>query len=236
MQMSLVFASLAVAALGAWRVMSSFNILPPASLPPTTVPTYRKLQIDYPRPPLVCTLNQLPKGTRIIRAPHATPAGYLVPRDARVLSRGKRVTLSDPYPVIGSAEMITDGEKSFSDMSFVQLSDGKQWAQIDLGASCRIYAIAMWHEFGQEEVHRDVVVQVSDDPAFKENVRTVFNNDQDNSLGLGTGKDLEYFETWQGKVVEVDGVRGRYVRVWGNGPSVHGSAVTFVEIEIHGVP
>ena len=45
------------------------------------------------------------------------------------------------------------------------------------------------------KVYHDVIVQVADDPDFIENVRTIFNNDSDNTSGLGVGTDREYFET-----------------------------------------
>lgn len=53
----------------------------------------------------------------------------------------------------------------------------------------------------------DVVVQVSDDPAFKTAVKTIFNNDTDDSLGLGAGQDLSYVETYEGKLIEGKGAR-----------------------------
>jgi hypothetical protein len=33
------------------------------------------------------------------------------------------------------------------------------------------------------------------------------------SLGLGAGKDLNYIETYQGKLIDAKGVKGRYVRL-----------------------
>ena len=58
----------------------------------------------------------------------------------------------------------------------------------------------------------DVILQVSDDPEFKSGVTTLFNNDVDNSSGLGVGTDREYFEMQFGRVVPAKGVKARYVR------------------------
>jgi len=82
---------------------------------------------------------------------------------------------------------------------------------------------------------RDVIVQVSADPEFKDHVTTVFNNDVDNSSGLGVGTDREYFETHEGKIVDAKGVKGRYVRAYTNGSSL--SALNcWQELEVYALP
>ena len=45
---------------------------------------------------------------------------------------------------------------------------------------------------------------------FIDKVRTVFNNDQDNTSGLGVGTDREFFETHEGKLINAKGVKARY--------------------------
>ena len=42
---------------------------------------------------------------------------------------------------------------------------------------------------------------------FIQNVKTLFNNDQDNTSGLGVGTDREYFETHEGKLINAKGVK-----------------------------
>jgi hypothetical protein len=66
-------------------------------------------------------------------------------------------------------------------------------------------------------VYEDVVVQISNDPAFKKEVTTIFNNDHDNSSGLGKGKDDTYIESCEGRWINPKGVEGRYVRLYSNG-------------------
>ena len=82
-------------------------------------------------------------------------------------------------------------------------------------------------------VYRDTVVQLSNDPDFAAGVTTVFNNDYDNSAGLGKGADKEYGEDYFGRRIDGRGVKARYVRITSNGntsdPYNH-----FTEIEVYG--
>ena len=80
---------------------------------------------------------------------------------------------------------LIDGDKAASDQSIIFLRKGTQWVQMDLGSPQEIFALVIWHAHNMAKVYHDVIVQVADDPDFTENVRTVFNNDSDNSSGLG---------------------------------------------------
>ena len=104
------------------------------------------------------------------------------------------MTSSDPEPVIGELSMITDGDKTGGDGAYVELGPGKQWVQIDLEKAADISAIVVWHFFRATRVYHGVVVQISDDPKFVKDVKTVFNNNFMNVLGFGVGKQLEYIE------------------------------------------
>jgi hypothetical protein len=137
--------------------------------------------------------------------------------------------------VIGELEMITDGEKEGGDGYFVELGPGKQWVQIDLGARYALHAIVAWHYHSQARVYRDVIVQVSDDKDFLKGVTSIFNNDHDNSSGLGIGKDKEFIEVAEGKLFDPKAVAGRYVRMYSNGNTVN-DLNHYVEVEIHGTP
>lgn len=157
---------------------------------------------------------------------------FLVPQGTKLLSRGVEVTSSDDDPVIGKLEMITDGNEEASDLGyFVELGPGLQWVQLDLGKPHALYAILVWHYYSPKSydhndggmqspdedrarVYQDVVVQISNDPAFDKDVKTVFNNDHDNSAGLGKGTDDTYIETSEGRWINPKGVEGRYVRLY----------------------
>jgi len=162
-------------------------------------------------------------------------APFLVPKGTVLLSEKKKVTSSDMQPVIGELDMITDGDKSGGEGSFVELGPTPHWVQIDLGASRALHAILAWHYHSQARVYRDVIVQVSDDPAFKTGVTTVFNNDHDNSAKLGVGKDKEYIEVAEGKLFDPKGAKGRYVRLYSNGNTTN-DLTHYVEVEVFGSP
>lgn len=191
---------------------------------PLAVELPKPLFVGTPRP---ISLPNLEKPRTGPRPPLMVPAG------TALLSRGKAVTSSDSFPVIGELSFITDGDKAGSDGTFVELGPGVQWVQVDLGSPAAIAAILVWHFHAQERVYHDVVIQVSDDPEFKKGVRTLFNNDIDNSAGLGAGKDLSYRETNEGRLIEGKGVKARYVRLYSAGNTTD-ELNHYVEVEVFG--
>ena len=157
----------------------------------------------------------------------------MVPSDVELVSDGKDVTSSDDWPIIGELEFLTDGDKDADEGYYVELGPELQWVQIDLEASKEIFAIALWHYHSQARAYHDVIVQISDDPDFGSGVKTVFNSDHDNSAGLGRGKDKAYIETHEGKLIEVDGVSGQYVRFYSNGNSTD-TMNHYIEAQVFG--
>ena len=129
--------------------------------------------------------------------------------------------------------MISDGDKEAADGSYVELGPFQQHITIDLEQECEIYAILVWHYHKQARVYFDVVVQVADDADFITNVQTVFNNDIDNSAGMGIGMDMHYIETSEGKLVDGKGVKGRYVRLYSQG-SNDSDLNDYIEVEVWG--
>lgn len=190
--------------------------------------------------------TQLPKplfvGTPVpLNVPNLEPPmkgkrpDFYVPAGTVNLARNKKVTASDNSPVVGTLDMVTDGDKAGDEGSWVELGPGKQWVQIDLAKSATIYAVLVWHFHSQARVYRDVVVQTSDDPDFKSGATTVFNSDFKNELGLGAGKDLNYVETYQGKLIDAKGVKGRYIRLYSNGNTTN-RLNDYIEVEVWGKP
>ena len=119
--------------------------------------------------------------------------------------------------------------------SYVELGTGVQWIVIDMKQKYTLYAIAVWHYHKQARVYSDVIVQVADDPDFLTNVRTIFNNDRDNTAGVGIGHDMNYIETYEGKLIDAKGVVGRYLRLYSNGNDT--TAINhYVEVEAYGTP
>jgi hypothetical protein len=190
--------------------------------------------------------TELPKplfvGTPVpIKLPNLEPPregkrpDFMVPVGTTNLAAGKKVTSSDSEPVMGTLDLITDGDKDGDEGSWVELAPGKQWVQIDLEKEANIYAIMVWHYHSQARVYLDVVAQVSDDPTFSKDVTTVFNADSQNELGFGAGKDLAYIETYEGKLIDARGVKGRYVRLYSKGNTTN-KLNHYIEVEVFGKP
>ena len=192
------------------------------------------LKTDLPKPLIV--------GTPVpINVPNLEPAlqgkrpDFMVPAGSVNLAKGKKVTSSDAEPVVGELPMVTDADKAGDEGSYVELGTGKQWVQIDLGAPCDIYALLVWHFHSQKRVYHDVVIQTAEDADFLTGVKTVFNNDYDNSLGFGVGKDRPYIENYQGKLVDTKGVKGRFVRLYSKG-NTSNQMNHYIEVEVWGKP
>ena len=159
---------------------------------------------------------------------------FLAPDGAANLALGRRVSTSDPAPSAGELDFVTDGTKEASDFGYLELRPGAEWVQIDLGNRSTVYAVLVWHNHADARVYRDVIVQVSDDPDFL-TAHTVFNNDYDNSSGLGIGFDMGYVETSEGKLIDCKGVEARYVRLFTNGNHIDDKN-HFTEVEVFGGP
>ena len=197
-------------------------------------PGKEELRLKLPKPMFIGTPTNL-------RSPNlevitGKPRGpFYVPTGTVMVSAKKKVTSSDMQPVIGELDMITDSEKAGGDGFFVELGPGPQWVQIDLGAAHALHAILAWHYHSQARVYRDVIVQVSNDPAFKAGVTTIFNNDHDNSSKIALGKDKEYIEVAEGRLFDPKGATGRYVRLYSNGNTTN-DLNHYVEVEVYGTP
>ena len=160
---------------------------------------------------------------------------FLVPRGTRNLALHKPVTSSDKNPIMGKLEQITDGEKAGLEEGIVELASGRQWVQIDLGRISRIHAVLIWHSAAFPTLHKNVIVQLSNDAAFEKGVLTIFNNDKDGWSDLGLGKDPEYFEARGTKIIDAKGMAARYVRCYSNG-QIHDASNRYVEVEVYGLP
>lgn len=162
---------------------------------------------------------------------------FLAPEGTKNVALGKPVASSDEEPIIGEIEMITDGDKEAADGSYVELGPFVQHVTIDLEAMHEIYAIASWHYHKEARVYFDVVVQVADDPDFITNVKTLFNNDIDNSAGFGVGKEMHYTETNEGRLLDIlaKGIKARYVRLYSNG-NTSNDLNHYIEVAVYGKP
>jgi hypothetical protein len=190
--------------------------------------------IKLPKPMFVGTPQNL--AVPNLQKPLGRPRDpFLAPAGVTNVARDKPVTSSDMEPIIGEIEQVTDGDKKGAEGSFVELGPDVQHVTIDLGAPHEVYAILLWHFHNTARAYLDVVVQVADDADFTKNVRTLFNNDHDNTSGLGAGKDMNYVETSEGKLIDAKGSRARFVRLYSNGSNAN-ELNHYVEAEVFGRP
>ncbi|MHC4656575.1 MAG: hypothetical protein ACYS91_16400 [Planctomycetota bacterium] len=221
----------------------------PKETPPTTKDTEKVEQpvskdthaskwvpipIKLPKPMFVGT----PQDTKVenLEPPRGKPRPpFYAPPSVKNVAFEKPTTSTDDLPIIGEIEMITDGDKEAADGSYVELGPFKQSVTVDLEAEYEIYAIVCWHYHKQARVYFDVVVQVASDPDFISDVTTLFNNDIDNSYGLGVGKDKHYTETSEGRLIAGKGVRARYVRLCSQGNNSN-DLNHYIEVEVYGKP
>jgi hypothetical protein len=205
-----------------------------ADAPSTATPKLVPLPLQLPEPSFKGTPEDLPAGPAIEPLSKTPRAAFLAPPGTKNLALHQKVTLSDKSPFTGEPQMVTDGQKEAFDDQVVEMRKGTRYAQVDLGQAAILYAIVIWHDHRFIQIYHDVILQVADDPEFTQNVRTLFNNDMDNSSGLGAGTAREYFETREGKLIDAKGANARYVRAYSRG-STQSALNVLQEIEVYGL-
>jgi hypothetical protein len=191
------------------------------------------IEIDLPAPAFRGT--PVPQQEPNVEKPSGKPRPpFLAPKGTVNLALGKPVACSDPMPAAGEVDYVTDGAKDASDFGYLELRPGTEWVQVDLGQKATIYAVIVWHNHAEARVYRDVIVQVSDDPDFLD-AKTVFNNDYDDSSGMGVGGAMGYVETSEGRLIDTRGVEGRYVRLYSRGNHIDNKN-HYTEVAVYGRP
>ena len=192
--------------------------------------------VTFPTPPRSGTLEDIspPHLRKYNKDEKRKP--FMVVEGLENLAMFKPVTLS-AEPIVGELEQITDGIKTSDGFDFVE---GPAWVQVDLEEPASIHAIVVWHYHKTLVIFNDVIVQIADDAYFSQNVRTLFNNDHDNSAGMGKGSDTAYIPTGLGEIVDARNedltlATARYIRVY-TGKSTDGLLPRYVEIAVYGKP
>jgi hypothetical protein len=216
-------------------VIPEANIATPKTTDVNSPSGLEPIAIALPRPMFVGTPQNFGGITNLEKPSGKLREPFYAPKGTTNIALHKPVKGSDEQPIIGELKMLTDGDKEAADGSFVELGPGVQNVTIDLGAPHNIYAIVIWHYHKQPRVYKDVVVQVADDADFITNVKTIFNNDNDNSSGFGVGRELSYVETAEGKLIDAKGTVARYVRCSSNGNNAN-ELNNYIEVEVHGIP
>jgi hypothetical protein len=195
------------------------------------------LNIKLPSPAFIGTPSDkaLPPNVEPLSKTPRPP--FLAPAGVTNVALHQKVTSSATNAAPEDLAKITDGEKEATEENVVLLTKGSQWVQIDLEKPREIYAIVVWHAHSMQKIYHGVVVQIADGPGFTpaDNVRALFNNDIENLDGQGVGKDREYFETNEGKLIDAHGAKARYVRLYSDG-STAARYNEYTEVEVYGRP
>ena len=212
----LVMSALALAAVAAFADKVALKIEFP---PPHSSGTPKEIKSDNLEPD---------PGPGKLRPPIMVEPEYT----KKLTTEDTKVTTSEEA-VTGENEYVVDGDKTPDATSMLQLPGGVQWVQLNLGAEHVISAVCVWHDQGDERVYKDVIVQISNDANFVDGVKTIFNNDHDNTAKLGKGTDKEYRERNDGRPMDAKLTKGRYVRCYSNG-STSEPVNNYIEIEVFG--
>ena len=193
------------------------------------------LKLRLPAPAFIGTPKDVPAGSNIEPPSTKPKPPLMVPSDVKNIAPQAKISCSDSNTQARALAKIIDGDKEALDESMVLVRKGIQHVQFDLGTSRELYAIAIWHAHDTAKIYRDVIVQVADNSECTENVRTLFNNDITDECGRGAGKDKQYFETFEGKVVDAKGEKARFVRLYSKGSS-ESALNEYIEVEIYARP
>ena len=207
----------------------------PATPPDAKSGSLVPLMLNLPAPAFKGTPKDLQLGPNVEPLSDKPRPPMLVPPGLKNIALNAKVTCSDKNASADMLAKVVDGNKDASDDSIIFLRKGVQWVQLDLGSVYETFAMVIWHAHNTSKVYHDVIVQTADDPDFIQNVRTLFNNDQENTSGLGVGSNREYFETNEGKLINTKGAKARYFRFYSKG-STESAMNEYTEIEIYGRP
>ncbi len=230
-----VLASSILCAFGSLLFSNAFAADPPKDKAAAASSDLVPLNLKLPAPGFKGTPKELQLSSFVEPLSEKPRAPMMVPPGLKNLAPTAKLSASDKNATSDMLAKIVDGDKEASEQSIIYLRKGTQWVQMDFGSPQELYAVVIWHAHNAAKVYQAVIVQVADDADFIENVRTIFNNDQENKSGLGVGTDREYFETHEGKLINAKGAKARYIRFYSKG-STESALNEYTEIEVYGKP
>ena len=208
-----------------------------------------------PSPPLIDITGLLRSGLErfdlpvpAALAPAPTPGHgpppVLVPVGSDTnLALGRPVRSSTTFPLIGSLEIITNGNIGHGYDNLVEIGPDHAWIEIDLGAEYRVDGLHIFRFTDHTSAaYRATVIEIDTQPHpgipptgpdTASTAVVVHNSDDLNSIGLGTGNHRAYVEPHYGHYMRIKPVVGRYVRI-----HTHGNAcdplTRYREIKVYG--
>lgn len=193
----------------------------------------KPIPLVLPKPAFKGTPEHAPPGANLEPPRKGPRPPFMAPPGVALISKGRKAAASDQDPIIGEVGLVNNGDKEARDGAYVEFGPGVQWVQLDLEKPQQVFAVVVWHYHNAARIYHDVIVQLADDPDFTQNVRTIYSNDHDNSSGLGVGPEKEYWETYEGRLMDGKGQSARYVRLYSNG-STADDQNHYTEIEVFG--
>jgi hypothetical protein len=189
-----------------------------------------------PRPAFYSQWNGLVPDAKLPPAPQL-PQEFLVPRTTR--------NLSDSYLSLNfSAQSKWQPDYYYyPTRPWHRLAGGLQWMQMALPQGAKVYGIRLWHwQHEAVRVFQDVIVQTADDAKFTRNVRTLWNNDADDSAKRGKGHNRENSESPNGLLIDTRGKEFRglsapFLRFYSRGEkgaNATNNATHYVMVELIG--
>jgi hypothetical protein len=191
--------------------------------------------LKLPAPAFKGTPKELPEGMVVEPLSDKPRPALMVPPGCVNLATGVVPSSTDTNATPAKLGKITDGNKDAYEENIVLLRKGVQEVKFDLGKPAELHAIVIWHAYDAMKIYRSVVVQIADDAAFTQNVRTLLNNDTENKAGQGAGTDRQYFESHEGKLIAARGEKAQFVRMFSRG-STESALNEYTEVEIWGKP
>ncbi len=166
------------------------------------------------------------------------------------VAKGKLVTANKV--VFGEITTVTDGDINCVATDFVfkltgedaegEEEDVTPAVTVDLGKDYEVEGICVWHNYKRPIIFENIVVQISTDKNFPEDkTTTIFNNDYEDMIGFGEGKNKLFPASVWGELIRVgkegSGQKARYVRVYTEGVlNDFSSMPAFLEVGVYARP
>lgn len=138
--------------------------------------------------------------------------------------------------------MAVDGKKNDTENNYGEFGndnkpDKSSYIEVDLESEYEIANVNLWRYWKDSRKYNNTLVVVSGNETFGKDESddvVIFNADDANECGYGSGTEADYAETSEGRQFEAPkGTKGRYVRVYMNGSNKN-KTNHVVELEVFG--
>ncbi|MBT3278055.1 MAG: FMN-binding protein [Phycisphaerales bacterium] len=206
------------------------------------------------KPTIAYPDNIKPEQEKLMRKKDWRPPVFWVTKGAKNVAKGKPV-ISNKTPMgTGKLTAVTDGKIACDTLEkvFMLTDDAAEGygddeipsVTVDLGKEYKVEGVCVWHNYQRPIVYEGVVVLVSTDKDFPNDpakTKIVYNNDYNDDVELGAGKNELFPASMMGEMVRVGklgtGRKVRYVRVYTYGVlNDFSSYPAFLEVAVYAQP